>query len=90
MNIDTLRTAISEVISKSSCSAEFYFLLESNGTITIKRADIEESAQQELAASFIESISATILLNDELSLPEISSADDRAHAIYRYDPPVPM
>ncbi|MES1983218.1 MAG: DUF4868 domain-containing protein, partial [Pseudomonadota bacterium] len=87
MNIATLRIQLSEIITHDACGAEFYFLLEELGTISIKRADIDEDAQNELTRNFIDSISNTILLNDELSLLDLSSADDRAHAIYRYNLP---
>jgi hypothetical protein len=87
MTLDALRTRISDVISDDACSAEFYFLLEDSKRISIKRADIAQSASDELTRNFIETISSTILLNDELSLLNISSADDRANAIYRYDLP---
>jgi hypothetical protein len=87
MDMDALRARISEIITNEACGAEFYFLLEANGQISIKRADVDAGAQTELTQNFIDSISGTILLNDELSLVDISSADDRAHAIYRYDLP---
>lgn len=87
MSLDVLKTRISEVISDEACSAEFYFLLEDAGEISIKRADIDQTASDELARNFIETISSTVLLNDELSLINISGADDRANAIYRYDLP---
>ncbi len=87
MSLDSLRTRISDVISDDSCSAEFYFLLERSGQISIKRADIDQSASDELTRNFIDTISSTILLNDELSLLNISGADDRSNAIYRYDLP---
>lgn len=91
MDIDGLRARISEIITNEACGAEFYFLLEADGQISIKRADVDEGAQIELTQNFIDSISSTILLNDELSLVDISSADDRAHAIYRYDlPEIPV
>lgn len=91
MSIDALRTRISDVISDAACSAEFYFLLEDAGQISIKRADIDQSASDELTRNFIDTISSTVLLNDELSLLNISGADDRANAIYRYDlPEVPV
>jgi hypothetical protein len=91
MDMDALRARISEIITNEACGAEFYFLLEANGQISIKRADVDEGAQTELTQNFIDSISGTILLNDELSLVDISSADDRAHAIYRYDlPEIPV
>lgn len=87
MSLDALRTRISDVISDDACSAEFYFLLEEDGQISIKRADIDQSASDELTRNFIDTISSSVLLNDELSLLNISGADDRANAIYRYDLP---
>ena len=87
MSLDALRTRVSDVISDDSCSAEFYFLLEKSGQISIKRADIDQSASDELTRNFIDTISSTVLLNDELSLLNISGADDRSNAIYRYDLP---
>lgn len=87
MSLDDLRERVSDVISDEACSAEFYFLLEENCNISIKRADIDQAASDELAGNFINAISNTILLDDEQSLLDISSADDRAKAIYRYDLP---
>jgi Domain of unknown function (DUF4868) len=87
MSIALLRARISEVITNEVCGAEFHFLLETDDQISIKRADVDEGAQTQLMQNFIESIRETILNNDELSLLDISSADDRAHAIYRYDLP---
>ena len=87
MSLDVLKAKISDTISDDQCSAEFYFLLDKNGTIAIKRADIDQAASDELARNFIDTISSTILLNDELSLLNISGADDRSNAIYRYDLP---
>lgn len=87
MSLDDLRMKVSDVISDDACSAEFYFLLEDGCDISIKRADIDQSASDELAGNFINAISNTILLDDEQSLLNISSADDRAKAIYRYDLP---
>lgn len=87
MSLDALRARISDVISDEECSAEFYFLLENDGQISIRRADIDQSAADELTRNFIDTISSTVLLSDELSLLNISGADDRANAIYRYDLP---
>ena len=85
MSIEALRIAISEVISPSVCRAEFYFLLNTKGAIVVKRADIAEEAQNELTRNFIDSISNSLLLDDDISLVDISSADDRTKAIYKYD-----
>jgi hypothetical protein len=85
MSLAVLKTRISEIISDEQCSAEFYFILDSAGEIAIKRADVDQNASDELARNFIEAVSTTILLNDELSLLNISGADDRSNAVYRYD-----
>lgn len=85
MSLDQLREKISDVISAESCSAEFYFLLDCDNQISIKRADIEQVAVDELTQNFIDAISNNILVNDELSLLTLTSADDRANAIYHYD-----
>jgi hypothetical protein len=87
MSLDALRTRISDVISDEACSAEFYFLLRDAGQISIKRADIDQNASDELTRNFIDTIGGSILLNDELSMLDISGADDRTNAIYRYDLP---
>lgn len=86
MSMDSLREVISSIFEEE-CGAEFYFLLENSGEINIKRADIDSTAQTELSQNFTDSINNNILLNDELSLLEISSADDRANVIYHYDLP---
>lgn len=91
MSLNTLKTKISAVISHDDCSAEFYFLLNNNGQISIKRADIDQNACDELAQNFIATITSGILLNNDLSLLNISGADDRTNALYRYDlPEVPI
>lgn len=87
MILDALRGKISDAISDDQCSAEFYFLLDNNGSIAIKRADIDQAASDELTRNFIDTISNTILLNDGLSLLNLSNADDRSNVIYKYDLP---
>lgn len=85
MTIDQLKEEISTVITSRGCFAEFYFLLDSDGGMQVKSVDINQVDQTELANIFISSISNNVLLNDELSLVPISSADDRSNAIYQYD-----
>jgi len=85
MELETLREDISRALNKEECGAEFYFLLSTIDGLTVKRADLDQSAQSELSSNFIESVSNSILLDDDISLIELSSADDRKGAIYRYD-----
>lgn len=85
MTIEALKEAISEIISAPDCSAEFYFLVSRGDELHVKQADMDEDSQRELSDNFIASLSGRILLNDDVSLIDISAADDRMHAIYRYD-----
>jgi hypothetical protein len=79
------KSAISNVLSGEGCSAEFYFLLRGKEGSILKFVDINEEDQESLSNMFIDSIKDKILKNDDLALIEISNADDRTNAIYRYD-----
>lgn len=85
MQIDAFKASISTTISAHGCSAEFYFLFQNNDTITVKSVDINDADHSELEGIFLNSISDNILLNDDLTLISLSSADDRKNAIYQYD-----
>jgi len=85
MTIENLKEEISSVISSEGCSAEFYFLLDGADGMKVKSVDINNNDQVELSRAFIDSISNNVLLNDDLTLVSISSADDRKDAIYEYD-----
>jgi len=85
MTIDHLKGKISSVISSDGCSAEFFFLLDSEKGFNVKSVDINDTDHTELENIFIQSVSDTLLLNDDLSLILLSSADDRKDAIYHYD-----
>lgn len=82
--MEALRAAIDSVISGRAVGAEFYFLLEAGGMMTIRKADLDEEAQSDLKLAFVGSIRESIW-QDELSLLKIASADDRSNAIYEYD-----
>ena len=84
MTIESLKESISSVISSNGCSAEFFFLLDNNG-MSVKSIDIDQTDYVELQNLFIQSISDSILFNDDLTLISLSSADDRKNAIYKYD-----
>ena len=85
MTIDSFKEKISGVLSADGCSAEFYFLLDSDEGMNVKLVDINEEDHTELEKMFICSVSEMFLLNDDLSLIPLSSADDRKNAIYEYD-----
>ncbi|MCV2402275.1 DUF4868 domain-containing protein [Marinomonas sp. C2222] len=85
MAIDTFKEKVSGVLSAGGCSAEFFFLLDSNEGMNVKSVDINDEDHAELEKIFISSVSETLLLNDDLSLIPLSSADDRKNAVYEYD-----
>lgn len=85
MTIDDFKEKISRVLSCDGCSAEFYFLLDKDKGMIVKSVDIDREDHAELEKIFISSVSENLLLNDDLSLIKLSSADDRKNAIYEYD-----
>ncbi len=84
MTIVELKSSISEAITGDGIGTEFFFLLDSNNGMEIKSVDINDSDQTELAEMFLDRI-RDILLNDDLSLIPLSSADNRINALYEYD-----
>lgn len=54
-----------------------------------KKLDIEGTHLPELLSLFLQSIKDTIVLNNDLSLLQFSSADERINAIYEYDIDIP-
>ncbi|MDL0433670.1 DUF4868 domain-containing protein [Marinobacter sp. TBZ242] len=85
MTIENLKSRVSEIISRDDCSAEFFFLIDNNDGMNVKSVEIVDGDHMELEALFMASVSDSILLDDNLSLIELSSADDRRDALYRYD-----
>ncbi|WP_297807866.1 anti-phage protein KwaB [uncultured Methylophaga sp.] len=85
MTMDELKKQISNIIGKSTCSAEFYFLIGHDDDLSVKSVDINHDDHNELADIFIQSLSDQVLMDDELTLLELSSADSRKDVIYRYD-----
>ncbi len=85
MAIDGFKEKVSGVLSSDGCSAEFFFLLDSDKGMNVKSIDINDKDHTELEKIFISSVSETLLLNDDLSLIQLSSADDRKNAVYEYD-----
>jgi hypothetical protein len=85
MTINDFKAKVSGVLSADGCSAEFYFLLDGDGGMNVKSVDINDDDHAELEKIFISSVSESLLLNDDLSLISLSSADDRKNAVYEYD-----
>mgnify|MGYP000221104382 CR=1 FL=1 len=85
MTIEDLKNDISSVLEADGCSAEFYFLLDTDGGMSVKLVDINEQDHIELGRMFIDGASEKIVNNEDLSLLSLSGADERQNAIYHYD-----
>ncbi|MFB2753938.1 anti-phage protein KwaB [Shewanella xiamenensis] len=85
MTIEELKEGISSTISAEGCSAEFFFLFDDKDGMRVTSVDINDVDHSELERVFISSISDKLLLNDDLTLINLSSADDRKDAVYLYD-----
>lgn len=85
MTIEDLKHDISSILESSGDKAEFYFLFKNGDDFVVKEVDINDPDQTELTSTFIGYIKFNILLNEDLSLVALSSADDRQNAIYEYD-----
>jgi hypothetical protein len=85
MTIEEIKAVIQDVFS-GTYTSQIYFVLKKDGVFSLRLADIESiSTEPEIRLMFSEYISTSILKNDELSLCELSTADDRRNAIFHYD-----
>lgn len=84
MNISSFKEMLTPFIS-DKVGAEFYFILHDVNGYKIKFADIDSSAQEKLKQQFIAHIKESFIENEEFSILNLSSADERKDAIYRYD-----
>lgn len=84
MTADELKDKISIVIA-SVHTVQVYLVLKNDGEFMVKLADIENETEPELRNLFAESLKTHICQNEDLSLCELSTADERANAIYQYD-----
>ena len=84
MSIDQLKQELA-TFSEDGVGAEFYFIINNNGNAIVKSADIDVDAQTKLKRQFTHHIRETIIENEELSLLDISAADERQNVIYKYD-----
>lgn len=85
MKLEKLKKLLQFLFDGTTVGATLYFIIKQQGEMLVRRADIKESDQPELLNGFREKIKEDILENEDLSLLNISSADDRKNVIYRYD-----
>jgi Domain of unknown function (DUF4868) len=90
MNADELKAALQPFFDNiEEIGVSVYAILKTqNGTVPSK-LDIEAQALLELKSLFMQSIRDEITNHDELSVLNLSTADERTNAIYVYDIEVP-
>lgn len=72
------------------CKALVYFVLNTGGATTVKKANIQEKVLVNIAKGYKESLRAEIEkfnADAERTVLNISDRDDRANVVYRYDIP---
>ncbi|HBQ26075.1 MAG TPA: hypothetical protein DD791_06750 [Syntrophomonas sp.] len=85
MNLQDIQQKISVVLGEH-CSVQVYFVLKNDMSFKIRLADIDsQETAPVVKAMFSEYISQLILENEDLSLCNLSTADERTNAIYYYD-----
>lgn len=83
--MENIREKISEVINANP-TLNLYFVLKIDNQFEVKRADIDNvDAGPELCKMFAEQLEDKIINNEDLALIDLSSADERNNAIYKYD-----
>jgi hypothetical protein len=84
MSLGRLRGRVEGIISAHPIGIEIYFLIRTSEGLSIKKIDMNAEDLAELLEEFKNSIAGS-LSDESLSLLELSAADERRNAIYRYD-----
>ncbi len=84
MTVDEIKVKVNGIFSKPY-SAQVYLVLKTDNGFEMRLADIEDKTEPELRELFSESVCFGIKDNDDLSICDLSVADDRANALFYYD-----
>lgn len=85
MTIEEIKDKLSTVLGQPY-TVQVYFVLKQDGNLVLRLADIEdEKTEPEVDKLFLEYMTDTVLNNNDLQICELSTADERTNAIYRYD-----
>lgn len=88
MNIEELKSEIEFFNDNTDeIGVSIYAVLKNE--LNPVKLDIESEALGGLKTLFLDSLNETILSNNELSVLNLSSSDDRVNAIYQYDVDIP-
>jgi len=84
MTLEELRNKIESIVQMDAVGLNVYFLLDTEQGQVIKRANIIENVKTNLVAAYKLSLNQ-IISNEDLTMIDLSAADDRQSAIYLYD-----
>lgn len=84
MTVDEVKAKVSEIFS-NPYSAQVYLVLKTDNGFELRIADIEDETEPELRTMFSENVRSRISNNEDLSICNLSIADDRANALFYYD-----
>jgi hypothetical protein len=84
MTLEELRTKIESIVQMERLGLNVYFLLDTEQGQVIKRANIIENIKPNLVTAYRDSLNQ-VVANEDLTMIDLSAADDRQTAIYLYD-----
>jgi len=84
MTLEELRTKIESIVQMERLGLNVYFLLDTEQGQVIKRANIIENVKPNLVTAYRDSLNQ-VVANEDLTMIDLSAADDRQTAIYLYD-----
>lgn len=86
MNIQEIKSKISSIISNDTSLNVFFVLTDKDGQYIKRKVDLAQGdTTEDFIDLFRDYLENTIVQNEELSLCELASSDDRVNAIYAYD-----
>lgn len=84
MTTDEVKSKINQIFSVPY-SSQIYLVLKQDDHFELRKADIEDVTEPEICTMFADSVRYTISENEDLSICNLSVADDRGNAIFYYD-----
>lgn len=84
MTLEELRTKIESIVQMEAIGLNVYFLLDTEQGQIIKRANIIENVKANLVTAYRASLNQ-VVADEDLTMINLSAADDRLTAIYLYD-----
>lgn len=84
MTLSQFQESLLNIINIDGIGLNMFFLLQGEDNLILKRANIIEDVKDELQRSYLSQL-RYYATEEELSLMNLSAADDRRSAIYNYD-----